>query len=415
MKKSLGRRQLLRGGVAATLGVVATGFAGESAGETPGAAASSEPSIQKYPVLGRTGLKMSDISFGSGGTADPKVVRYAFDRGINYFDTAESYPLGAKGAAETAIGQALKGVRNQIILTSKTMAGPNARQDQLMARLNETLARLQTDHVDIYLNHAVNDVARVTNPEWAEFTARAKKDGKIRFSGMSGHGGNLLECLNVGLDKDLFDVILVAYNFGQDPKFYERLTKNFDMIANQKGLPKVLKKAKEKNVGVVAMKTLMGARLNDMRPYEWDDGTFAQAAFRWTLSNPDVDGLIVSMGNKKQIDEYVAASGESGVRKADLELLDRYATLNASTYCRFGCNDCESSCPSNVPISEVLRSRMYAADYGDSTKARVVYARLGDGASACLQCKTEDCLQGCSYGVKVSALTRSTPGLLTPV
>jgi len=57
------------------------------------------------------------------------------------------------------------------------------------------------------------------------------------------------------------------------------------------------------------MKTLMGARLNDMRPYERGGATFAQAAFRWVLSNPRVDGLIVSMNSREAIDEYLGASG----------------------------------------------------------------------------------------------------------
>ena len=77
---------------------------------------------------------------------------------------------------------------------------------------------------------------------------------------MSGHGGHLIECLDAALDEDLVDVILVAYNFGQDPAFYERFTKSFDLVALQPDLPRVLAKAHSKGVGVVAMKTLMGAR-----------------------------------------------------------------------------------------------------------------------------------------------------------
>ena len=58
------------------------------------------------------------------------------------------------------------------------------------------------------------------------------------------------------------------------------------------------------------MKTLMGARLNDMRPYESEGATFAQAAFRWVLASGKVDALLISMTGKEEIDEYVAASGE---------------------------------------------------------------------------------------------------------
>ena len=71
-------------------------------------------------------------------------------------------------------------------------------------------------------------------------------------------------------DMDMVDVVLIAHNFGQDPAFYDQFTRGFDLVARQPGLPRVLARAKSLGVGVVAMKTLMGARLNDMRPYERD-------------------------------------------------------------------------------------------------------------------------------------------------
>jgi predicted aldo/keto reductase-like oxidoreductase len=114
------------------------------------------------------------------------------------------------------------------------------------------------------------------------------QQGKIRFRGMSGHGGNLAECLDYAIDRDLVDVVLVAHNFGQDPAFYQRFTKSLDFVAVQPDLPRLLAKAKQKQVGVIAMKTLRGARLNDLRKYESQGNTFAQAAFRWVLAGPHV-------------------------------------------------------------------------------------------------------------------------------
>ena len=128
------------------------------------------------------------------------------------------------------------------------------------------------------------------------------------------------------------------------------------------------------------MKTLMGARLNDMRPYESSGATFSQAAFRWVLSNPHVDGLIVSMTSTADIDEYVAASGSGPTSAADMPLLVRYAALQGQRYCRHACNACEASCPAGVEISEVLRTRMYDVDYRDPVLARADYAGLGAGA-----------------------------------
>jgi predicted aldo/keto reductase-like oxidoreductase len=372
------------------------------------AAASIPPGeVRSYSPLGKTGIKISDISFGASRLhiGDDDIVRHAFDRGINYFDSADTY---TDGESETVIGSALKGKRDKVYLTSKTLAGATDSKQSMMSALEGSLRRLQTDHVDVYFNHAINDVERIKNPEWHEFTDLAKQQGKIRFAGMSGHAGHLIDCLDWGIDSGRFDVILCAYNFGQDPRFYQRFLRSFDFVAIQKDLPRVIKKAKAHGVGVVVMKTLMGGRLNDLRAYETDGATYAQAAFRWVLSNRDVDALIVSMTSTAMIDEYLGASGSHAIVAADIPLLQRYAHLNAGSYCRQGCDDCESSCPYGVEIGEVLRTRMYAVDYKDMRFARDEYAMLGDGASACLSCSAKPCANACVYGLRPDTLLAPT-------
>jgi hypothetical protein len=281
-----------------------------------------------------------------------------------------------------------------------------------MRALEGSLTRLQTDHVDVYFNHAVNDIDRLENPEWREFVELARRQGKLRFTGLSGHAGRLVNVIDHAVANDLVDVLLVSYNFGQDPAFYESLTRSFDRIATQTGLPAALSRAKQKDIGVVAMKTLMGARLNDMRPYENGGATFAQAAFRWTLSNPDVDGLIVSMTGESQIDEYIGASGGQ-LSTTDLNLLRRYAALNGTSYCRQACNDCEGACPYGVPIADVLRTRMYATDYQDVDFARREYAELAVNASACLSCSGAPCRNACSHGLDIAAWCAPTHRMLS--
>lgn len=402
----LNRRAFLRHGTLAGLGL---GFL--AGGQPAEALAQSKAEVRHYVPLGKTGITMSDISFGASrlGSGDEDVVRHALERGINYFDTAESY---TGGSSETTIGHALAGKRDKVYLTSKVSAGAKERKDELMRTLEGSLRRLQTEYVDVYFNHAVNDVQRLKNPEWYEFVAQARRQGKIRASGISGHAGHLIPCLDYALQSGGVDVILVAYNFGQDPKFYQRFTSTFDFVARQPDLPRVLRQAKAQGVGVVAMKTLMGARLNDMRPFERGDATFAQAAFRWVLSNHDVDGLIVSMTGTKQIDEYLGASGWRTASHEDLPLLQRYAQMHSTSYCRHGCNDCAGVCPDNVPIDEVLRTRMYAQDYGDLPLARREYALLGSGASACLTCVQPPCAGACSHGLPLETLLAPTHKLL---
>jgi predicted aldo/keto reductase-like oxidoreductase len=405
--RTIGRREFIRSGTLAGLGVGLATLTGAASAAIP-----STPEVRRYAALGRTGMKISDISFGadrlSPGQED--LVHHAFDRGINYFDTAETY---RGGDSETTLGHALRGKRDKVFLTSKTLAEPDTHKDAMMRALEGSLRRLQTDHVDVYFNHAVNDIARLKNPEWYEFADAAKKQGKLRFTGMSGHAGHLTECLDYALDSGKFDVILCAYNFGQDPRFYQRFLGGFDMVARQPDLPRVIQKAGQRGVGVVVMKTLMGARLNDMRPYERDGATFAQAAFRWVLSNRDVGGLIVSMTSRESIDEYLGASGSRSVAAEDLPLLERYARVNGSSYCKHACDACEGACPAGVAIADVMRTRMYAVDYGDLRMARDEYAMIAHNAEACLSCSAKPCAGACPHGLKIDALTTPTHRLLT--
>lgn len=368
--------------------------------------------VRRYATLGRTGMRVSDISFGASrlGAGEGDLVRHALDRGINYFDTADSY---RGGDAETTIGDVLRGKRDRVHIASKTATSPSDRRDSLMRSLEQSLRRLRTDYVDVYFNHAVNEVERLKNPEWREFTLRAKQQGKIRFVGMSGHAGRLAECLDYALDTDGVDVILVAYNFGQDPAFLQQFTRAFDFVARQPDLPRVLQKAKAKGVGVIAMKTLMGARLNDMRPFEKGGATFAQAAFRWVLSNRNADALIVSMTSREVIDEYLGASGWQAAAGEDLPLLRRYARMNGASYCRHGCQACLSACPYGVPIGDVLRARMYATDYGDPALARSEYALLPAGAAPCLSCAAQPCRSACPHGLPIERLLAPTHRMLT--
>jgi aryl-alcohol dehydrogenase-like predicted oxidoreductase len=193
------RRAFLQAGALSTLLPAAHGRAGaQSSGE-----------VRSYRRLGRTGFEISDISFGSSRLrqGEEHLVDHALARGINYFDSADGY---TGGSAEQVLGRALKGRRDQVYLVSKTKSWPDSSRQELMTALEASLRRLDTDYVDVYLNHAVNDIERLENPEWAEFVAQAKRQGKIRATGLSGHAGRLIDCLDYAIDNDLADVMLVA-------------------------------------------------------------------------------------------------------------------------------------------------------------------------------------------------------------
>jgi len=411
------RRTFLRTGtlVGAAIGLE-SGLAAAATAAT--AAGTPAPRIRRRVTLGRTGVEVPDIGFGTfslGETTpreDEALIHHALDRGITHFDTAEGY---TKGRAEEVLGRALRGRRHEVTITSKFWANPEDSAERQMQALEESLRKLGTDYVDLYLNHAVNDVERLSSAEWQAFTERAKRQGKIRHVGMSGHATRLGECVEYALDHGLVDVLLVAYNFAQQPSFKDNLKQylndwlpSLDIVTAQPRLPALLARAHAEGVGVMVMKTLKGARLNDMRAFEGPGRTFAQAAFRWVLSEPSVDALVVSMTSREQIDEYVAASGSGDPDREDLALLARYVARTADSTCVVGCGTCAGSCPAGVPIAEVLRTRMYALDYGLPGIAAREYATLERGAEACLGCSGAPCASACPAGVPIAELARDT-------
>ena len=195
--------------------------------------------------LGNTDLIIPNIGYGSSSTSDENIVKHAFNNGIRYFDTAESY---VGGDSEISIGNALKNFRHEIVIGTKTKARTYDNQRDYMKSLEDSLKRLRTDYIDIYYNHAVNSISRLENTDWWEFIDKAKSEGKIRYSGVSGHGSNLADCLEYCIDRNLVDVILSAFSFAQDPRFFEKLRHTFHYVAINPRLPEVLLKAKNKGI-----------------------------------------------------------------------------------------------------------------------------------------------------------------------
>lgn len=375
--------------------------------------ADGPPRIRRRVTLGRTGVEIPDISFGTFSLeGDEDLVRHAVDRGVTHFDTAESY---TEGRAEEVLGRALRGRRHEVTITSKNWANPEDRAEHQMAILDTSLKRLGTDYIDLYLNHAVNDVERLASEEWQGFIERAKRQGKIRFAGMSGHAPRLADCMEYALDQKLVDVFLVAYSFAQQPSFKDSLKQylsdwvpSLDIVAGQPRIPELIARAHAEGVGVMVMKTLKGGRMNDIRAFERPGRTFAQAAFRWVLSEPSVDGLVVSMTSREMVDEYVEASGSGPPDGEDLALLARYSARNAGTSCLVGCGECLDACPSGVAIGDVMRLRMYDLDYGQPAIAAREYALRPTGAEACLSCSGSPCADACPSGLAIPTLTRDT-------
>jgi hypothetical protein len=167
-------------------------------------------------------------------------------------------------------------------------------------------------------------------------------------------------------------------------------------------LTRIFRDAHAKGVGVVAMKTLKGARhtvLSDFTPTERE--SFAQAAFKWVLSNDDVSGLVVTINRYPLIDEYLHASGEALTTK-DVALLEKYDRLVANDYCRPGCGDCLDACPYDLPVNDIMRYAMYFESYGQEKEAMRLYAGLDPAMRAdhCAGCAAP-CEAKCEFGLPI--------------
>ncbi|MBF0459337.1 MAG: aldo/keto reductase [Nitrospirae bacterium] len=370
-----------------------------------GAAEEGGVSVKRYTEIGKTGLKMSDISCGCGSLPSASLVLRAIDKGITYFDTAPDY-----GKSETYIGEAMKNIkRDKIILVSKfctPLPYPShlplgTTKDQYIAAVDGSLSRLKTDYLDFVFVHAIGEVDKDKDKELkrllddnmlAAYDA-LKKAGKVKHLAVSSHGPtNMEDLLMAAVDSGHFEMIMPAFNFMKFPK-----------------IPDVLTEAKKKGVGVVAMKTLAGAK--DMK-LDFKGADFAQSAFKWTLKHPEVNGLIVTMKSVADIDNYLPASGQE-FTAADERILNQYAHAHGSSYCRTGCGLCEGVCENGVEIAASLRYQMYFRDYGMEKRAMTSYAQLKNKAEACLTCTSATCAGACPYGLPVAEMLRDTHHTLT--
>ena len=291
--KSLSRRSFLQG-VGGGAMLVHSGVAARAAD-----AATAHDLPRR--VLGRTKLEVSALTLGTwpSGKCDamdtPKVealVREALDLGINYIDAARAYDN-----AEEAIGRAVRGRRDQVVLATKVWADT---EDEARASFEESLRLLQTDYVDLLYIHSMGDrdAKKVMASDGSlQYVLRQKKAGKARFVGLSGHcrPENFVPVIETG---DM-DVVLMAMNF------VDRHIYGFE--------DKVLPAARKQKMGIACMKVFGGmlggfgvADGPDTGPQMGRGKRLLRNAVRYSLGLPDVATLVIGCHTAEQVRQNVA-------------------------------------------------------------------------------------------------------------
>jgi predicted aldo/keto reductase-like oxidoreductase len=356
--------------------------------------------VRAFRTLGRTGWKISDIVVGSGRIKEQKgteIVRLALERGVTYIDTAPDY---SAAGSEEAVGRAIRGVRDGVFLATKFCTpyghlGAGTSVADYKHVIEESLRRLGTDYVDLVHVHACDEVERLMDPNMHEAFDSLRAEGKARFLGFSSHTPRLEEVAAAAIDSGRFDVMMLAYHHGIWPRLGELITRA----------------RREQDMGVIAMKTLKGAKHNGLAGFREKAPAYSQAALRWVLSNPDVSAAVISFFEFQHVDEYLQASGGQATPE-DLALLGEYDRQIVGSYCVPHCGACLGSCPERVSIPDVLRHRMYFEDYGDEKEAMRLYAQLAKKADVCTGCSAP-CLGSCPVGIDIPTRTKGAHALLT--
>jgi aryl-alcohol dehydrogenase-like predicted oxidoreductase len=257
-------------------------------------------------IFGKTGEKFSILSFGGQRIVDGhgcteteaiKIVNYAIDHGIRYFDTAWLY---SKGQSEERIGKVARHRRKEMWIATKVRARD---KDGARKQLEESLKRLQTDHVDEWRFHDVysfNELDQITHPGGAlEAAIQAKAEGYIRHISISGHSNPAVQV--EALNRFPFDSVLCALSV------MDRFILSF--------ADEFLPAAKAKGTAVIGMKVLGLGRL----------GPVYDKALRYAFALP-VDTVIVGMESMEQLQKNLAVA-ENYKPLTDVERLELYREI----------------------------------------------------------------------------------------
>jgi predicted aldo/keto reductase-like oxidoreductase len=371
----------------------------------------------RYRKLGKTNLDVSILGFGAmrlpmvgnlGEMAgfDPnvpidepealKMVQYALDHGVNYFDTAYGYH---GGKSEIFIGKALKPVRTRVMIATKLPIWNVQKTEDFQKLFDEQLTKLDTDYLDFYLVHSLGreSWAKMKELGVMQFLDKLRSDGRARFVGFSFH--DEIKVFKDIIDSYNWDLCQIQYNF------YDQTHQ-----AGQEGLAY----AAARGIGVVVMEPLRGGRLVNKIPPDiqaiWDSAELKRSpvewAMRWVWNHGDVSVALTGASSVAQLADntrIVKDAAPDSLTPRELELFDRVRTayrkmLNVDCT---GCGYC-MPCPNGVNIPSNFQLYNDSCLYRGSEIYSFFYGHLlepAQRASGCIECL--ECVEKCPQKINI--------------
>ncbi len=304
LDRNVNRRDFLKTGVAAAIGSVAAGsgvaLAGESSNDSK--QITTRPfgkTGRVLPILGFGGAALPEVWGNPLSTEDRvKLVRYAYDRGVRYYDTAGNYM-----ESQSILGEGLKGIRDKVFLTSKVEV---TQANKTRQAFEKVLGELKTDYLDAILIHGTPGLEQMTVAEAMKVhgeLVKLRDEGAVRFIGFSAH--SYFDKALALIESDGFDLCMLSY--GYIPRGYNQVF-SARMVELRNAC---VAKAHERDMGVVAMKVIGAGILGAWSGYVvpgFDKKRLEQlpaAAIRYVLDDERIHILNIGMRLKQEVDANI--------------------------------------------------------------------------------------------------------------
>lgn len=377
-KAKIGRRDFFKTVGAAGIGSM---LASTNASAAEGQVSAAEEPKSEFPQvpkrkLGKTGIKVPCLALGTifDVMENQTVLRNAVKWGVTYWDTAPDY---AGPNSELGIGKFIAQnpkLRKELFISTK--ASDSETIDDVEKALQASLARLNTDYIDLYhvmdrvkgygyTGHGLSDPSRLDD-ELKQWVKSAKKRKLIRWFGFPSHQ-NIVQCLNAAAKLEWIDAVMFVYNF--------RLMQDAKMRA-------AIDACHKAGIALVAMKTqarrIVTPEDKELTEHFTQRGfTEGQAKLKAVLEDKRFSAACVRMENIAVLTENVAATlDKTKLSGPDRQVLNEYARQTRNDYCACCGHICDSALADAPCVSNIMRYMMYYNSYGDRARARELFARI---------------------------------------